>query len=139
MPEEELLAGYARLLGALYDADAYYARCADYVDRVPPRVARKRVGPRQIAILFRAAWHLGLRSPRRWHFWRLLGRALRRPHTFAWAVAHALQGEHMIRYASEGVLPRIAEALAEVRAARDAAPHPAPAPPVALTATARCG
>jgi hypothetical protein len=118
MPEQALLRGYAGLLADLYDPDAYYARCAAYVDRVSRGPGGKRVGLQQIAILLRAMWRIGVRSPRRWRFWRLLARALRRPHTFPWAVGHTLQGEHMIRYAQEDVLPRIREALAELRAAQ---------------------
>jgi len=37
------------------------------------------------------------------------------PHCTAWVVSKAIQGEHMIRYTANDVLPRIERALAEVR------------------------
>ncbi len=36
------------------------------------------------------------------------------PHTARWSVVKALQGEHMIRYTEEHVLPRLRMAIEEV-------------------------
>jgi radical SAM superfamily enzyme YgiQ (UPF0313 family) len=130
MDERELLEGYARLLGDLYSADAYLERCLRYIDA--SRTTRSSRGVhslREIGTLFRTVWSLGIRGTRRRHFWRLLGYSLRHaPHTFSWAVGHAIQGEHMVRYTEEDVLPRLHEAIAEVtRRGHTSRPRLAPA------------
>jgi radical SAM superfamily enzyme YgiQ (UPF0313 family) len=120
MDEEALLRGYARLLEQLYEPASYVARCRDHIDRT--RAARRSRGIhslREIGTLFRALWHLGAVGPRRGAFWSLLGYSMwRAPHTFSWAVAHAIMGEHMVRYTQDDVLPRLARAIEEVRAQR---------------------
>jgi hypothetical protein len=70
-------------------------------------------------------WGIGLRGPRRRHFWRLVAGALRRgPQVFARAVALAVMGEHMIRYTAEVVLPRLDQGLAQLDVEREAAAAP---------------
>jgi hypothetical protein len=55
-------------------------------------------------------------------YWRFLGQTLlRAPKRLTRAVAMAIGGEHMIRYTREAVLPRLAEAIEEARAAEVAA------------------
>jgi radical SAM superfamily enzyme YgiQ (UPF0313 family) len=113
MDEETLLRGYRELLSELYTADAYYDRCEKVVDEIGvahPMPYR----PGGLRALVKAAVRLGVLSPRRSHFWRLLGRALRKPHTFARAVAMAVQGEHMIRYTEEDVVPRLNAVLSNL-------------------------
>ena len=116
MDEQQLLEGYAQLLTQLYSADSYLERCLRYIDA--SRLTRRSRGIhslREIGTLFRTIWQLGLRGKRRRHFWRLVGHSLRRaPHTFSWAICHAIQGEHMVRYTEQDVLPRLREAIAEV-------------------------
>jgi hypothetical protein len=52
-------------------------------------------------------------------FWSLVAEALRRsPRFVPWAIAKAIQGEHLIRYTEADLLPRIERALAEVRQSR---------------------
>ncbi len=126
MDEAALLAGYAALLRALYAPAAYFRRCRRFVRTVRPTAARQRPRLEHLATLVRTAFDAGVRSSWRRHFWRLLGSALRRPHTLRWAVAHAVMGQHMIRYTRDEVLPRIEAALAEV-AADAAAPRTAAA------------
>jgi hypothetical protein len=63
-------------------------------------------------VLARSIWTLGLLSPRRREFWRLFGTTLlRAPHAVARAIELAIQGEHLIRYTREDVLPRLERAL----------------------------
>jgi len=114
MEETALLRGYRELLTGLYTADAYYDRCEKVIEQIG--VAHPmpyRAGG--ISALLKSAWRLGVLSPRRRHFWRLLRRSLRRPHTFARAVAMAVQGEHMIRYTEEDVAPRLDAVLAKLQ------------------------
>jgi radical SAM superfamily enzyme YgiQ (UPF0313 family) len=117
MEERDLLAGYRRLLAALYAPEAYYGRCALALERLPPRPRTAAgVAEGSLAALARIAWGIGVVSPRRAHFWRLLGRAVRRgPSALPRALALAVIGESLIAYTREVVLPRldgVLEALA---------------------------
>jgi radical SAM superfamily enzyme YgiQ (UPF0313 family) len=116
MGEETLVAGYARLLEALYDEEAYFARCELHLDEAPVRPAALRPG--SLGTLGRTVWRLGILGPRRRWFWRLVRKGLRRGGlpAFAKAVTLAILGEHLVRYTREEVLPRLATRLVEIRA-----------------------
>jgi radical SAM superfamily enzyme YgiQ (UPF0313 family) len=119
MDEATLLAGYRRLLGDLYAPEAYYARCARYLEQT--RLVRAPLRRGSLAALLRALWGIGLAGPRRRHFWRLLGGSLKRgPVAVARAVTLAILGESLIRYTEEVVLPRIERTLAELPTPRPA-------------------
>ena len=116
MDERTLLAGYRRLLAALYSPEGFYRRCALHLDTV--RVRRgaldQSVGNDSLRALWRAVWRLGVRGPRRRLFWRLVGRGLRRgTDLLPRAVTFAIVGESLIRYTEEVVLPRIDASLAQ--------------------------
>ena len=117
LDERTLLAGYRRLLAALYSPDAYYRRCALHLDAVPLRrgAVAHSVGNRSLGALWRAVWHLGILGRRRQLFWRLLARGLRRgTDLLPRAVTFAIVGESLIRYTEEVVLPRIDASLSEL-------------------------
>src|SRR6266851_4646599 len=117
MEEKTLLAGYADLLGQLYQPDSFYKRCELLIDTVGRPKAPLHWRPGGLKVLLRTLWTIGLRSPRRRQFWRLVARTLRRaPHAFPRAIELAIQGEHLIRYTREDVLPRLGRALQAVRA-----------------------
>ena len=122
MDEGELLRGYGALLRELYTADAWYDRCEAYVELAPPLPGRRTVSWHDIKTLARTAWRVGVLSPHRGRFWRLLGRSLRRaPHTFAWVVTRVIVGEHMIRYTERDVLPRLERSISQLKRADRAA------------------
>jgi radical SAM superfamily enzyme YgiQ (UPF0313 family) len=117
MDERALVAGYRRLLSSLYDADAFYARAGLVVDRIGDVPTPKGRGT--AAALLRTIWGIGIRGPRRRHFWRLAARAARRgPGILARGLSLAALGEHMIRYTEEVVLPRLDQTLAEMDAGK---------------------
>jgi radical SAM superfamily enzyme YgiQ (UPF0313 family) len=117
MDEATLLTGYIDLLATIYSPDAYYERCISFVDRAPKVAVRRPASLRNLLVFAKAIVGIGILSRRRRLFWRLLGRAATRaPHNFGWAVGKAVMGEHLIRYTSEVVLPRLRLALADVEA-----------------------
>jgi radical SAM superfamily enzyme YgiQ (UPF0313 family) len=121
LDERTLLAGYRRLLAALYAPDAYFRRCALQLEQAPLR--RSAVGHSvangSLSALARAVWRLGVLGPRRALFWKLLARAIRRgTPAIPRAVMFAIVGESLIRYTNEVVLPRIDAALEEVHPCR---------------------
>jgi radical SAM superfamily enzyme YgiQ (UPF0313 family) len=117
MPEEELVRGYRGLMGALFDADAFFRRCQLSLEMTPVRRAPLRPG--SLKTVARALWQIGIRGDparRRW-FWRLLGTALRRGREFVpRAITYSIIGEHFVRYTAEEVLPRLDRRLVEIRA-----------------------
>src|SRR6266478_3170473 len=117
LDERVLLEGYRDLLGDIYQPEAFYARCERLVREVG-RGRSRRFSLDALPVFFRILVGMGLLSPRRFLFWRLFFKAARRPHTFARAMSIAVQGEHLIRYTREDVLPRIDQALAELTAER---------------------
>jgi radical SAM superfamily enzyme YgiQ (UPF0313 family) len=119
MDEQVLLEGYRGLLASLYRPEAFQARC----ERLLRAVGKSRSRPLTAGALLmfaRIVWALGILSPGRARFWRLFGLGLRRPHTFARAMILATQGEHLMRYTVEDVLPRLDAALAALARERAA-------------------
>ncbi|NOZ87930.1 MAG: DUF4070 domain-containing protein [Deltaproteobacteria bacterium] len=115
MDERTLIEGYRNLLADLYDPKAYYARCENYIKKAAPLPTSGKEGVEDLKNLMRAVYKIGIRSKRRKLFWRLLGKAINSsPHTLKWAIIHAVQGEHMIRYTQDHVLPRLNMALSEM-------------------------
>lgn len=111
-----LLQGYRELLAALYTDDAFYDRCARYLDGAPPLPSPRRPG--MLGGLLRSVWGVGIVGRRRGHFWRLLRRAMRRgTGGLPRAVALAVFGEHMVRYTQEVALPRLDAQIAALDAA----------------------
>ena len=110
MDERELLEGYRWLMAELYDADAYYRRCRACIELVGEGPASGG-GHADLGHFWRSIVQIGFQSPRRKHFWRLLSSA-RSFQTLRRAVVQAIQGEHLIRYTEEQVLPRLDRALA---------------------------
>jgi radical SAM superfamily enzyme YgiQ (UPF0313 family) len=128
MDEEALLRGYRDLMRDVYSAPAYYRRCEAYLDTVGHVPISGDQGLEDVIYFLKIALRLGILSPRRWLFWKLLAHARKAaPNELKWAVVKALQGEHMIRYTKEHVLPRLDRAIGEVLAERSI-PTPAPLP-----------
>jgi len=113
MDEATLLEGYASLLADLYTTDAYYDRIEAFLDLCEPLPGGGRTARlEEVGILARIILEVGVRSPRRRRFWRLMVRTVRRhPQKFAWSLSRAIVGEHMIRYTEEDVLPLIRAGL----------------------------
>jgi hypothetical protein len=121
MDEETLLSGYAKLLAHLYSPRAYLRRCRAFLDLAPAPRRPPRLRPGSFRILATTVWRLGVKSPRRRLFWSLVGMALRRSlRHLPWAVEKAIQGEHFLKYTVDDVLPRLRQALEDVRAERAA-------------------
>ncbi len=115
LDEADLLRGYRDLLASLYEPAAYYARSEAFLDLARPGPAGRPVTAQDLRTAARTLWGVGVRSPRRRHFWRLLARsAAKGPSFVPWAIVRGLLGEHLIEYTRRDVLPRIDEALCEV-------------------------
>jgi hypothetical protein len=115
MDERVLLEGYASLMAYLYSADAYYDRCARYVERAAAPPGGFKPNTTDLLHFARGMFKVGVRSPRRRHFWRLLVDTLRRhPAQTKWVVVHAIMGEHLIEYTEQHVIPMVKRGLASL-------------------------
>jgi len=116
MDEETLLVGYRRLLAELYSPEAYYARCRSFIDRAPGLPGRKVRGRSDFVTVGRTIVAAGMLGEARGELWKLAQHTVRRaPQHVRWMVAKAVHGEHMLRYTRELVLPRLSQAIADVR------------------------
>ncbi|GEJ59481.1 B12-binding domain-containing radical SAM protein [Anaeromyxobacter diazotrophicus] len=124
LDERALVAGYRRLLAALYTDEAFYARCERHLAEAAFPGAGA-LTPGWPAILARAALGIGVAARRRARFWRLVALGARRGRqAFGRAVTLAILGEHMIRYTEEVALPRLDAVLAAIDARREASAAP---------------
>ncbi len=114
MGDEQLLRGYADLMTSLYSPRAYFQRCMNYLDQVASHRVVFGGDDRGVLAVARIIFALGVISPHRFLFWRLLFKAaFKGAAAVRRSVAHALLGEHLIHYTKHHVLPRLAEAMAE--------------------------
>jgi len=112
MGDKALLEGYTKLLSDLYSLDAYEARCRRFLELIGPPPSTSPTTFEDLAIVARAVVQLGILGERRGLFWRLLAGGVRGGlPSIRWAITHAVQGEHMIRYTEEVVLPRLRAAI----------------------------
>ena len=119
LDERELLEGYARLLADIYSPEAFFDRAARTLELRPQVTTRFRHNLWFAAkCMVRSIVHQGIRSKYRRAYWRFLARVIARaPLRFPRAIGLAINGEHMIRYTQEEVLPRLAQAIQLVRRA----------------------
>jgi radical SAM superfamily enzyme YgiQ (UPF0313 family) len=130
LPERLLLNGYGKLLTDLYDPDAYFARCLRVLRLWPSKLPSRFRFPAWYGLgtLCRTIWRQGVRAPYRAAFWRFIAAVLwRTPRLIARSVSQAVNGEHVIRFTREDVIPRLAAAQAAISAeplvAFSASPH----------------
>lgn len=123
LAEDTLLETYANALEQIYEPDQYFARCLRALALRPDESGMASLPwAYAVACLARSIWRQGIRGSYRRAYWRFMGKVLRRaPKRIARAVALAIAGEHMIRYTRESVLPRLAQAIEQVRVEKLAA------------------
>ena len=118
LPERVLLDGYGKLLADLYDPDAYFARCLRVLRLWPSKLPSNFRFPYWYAFrtLLRTIWRQGVRAPYRSAFWKFIGTVLwRTPHLMSKSISQAINGEHVIRFTREDVVPRLAAARVALR------------------------
>jgi len=122
MDEATLLRGYGAFLEWQCSPKEFYGRCEAYLDRVGNLSGTRPSTFSEVRALLGALWHIGILSQRRGYFWRLLAKALPKGRRqVRQAIVHAVQGEHLIIYTREHVVPRLRQALAELE--REAVPE----------------
>jgi radical SAM superfamily enzyme YgiQ (UPF0313 family) len=111
LPEDVLLDGYRQLLADIHAPDAYFARCLRVLQLWPKRRPSQFRFPAKYAAetLVRTVWRLGIMAPYRAAFWRFIGKAVwRSPRLIARSISQVVNGEHVIRFTRDDVLPRLA-------------------------------
>jgi radical SAM superfamily enzyme YgiQ (UPF0313 family) len=113
LPAATLVAGYGKLLAALYEPRAFFRRALRTLElqRDLPAPKYRRPLGFSVAAVARSLWRQGVRGSYRREYWAFLARALRTaPRRIPHAMALAIHAEHFIRYTFEDVLPRLAAA-----------------------------
>jgi radical SAM superfamily enzyme YgiQ (UPF0313 family) len=117
MEEASLLRSYTALLEELYSEEGYLRRARAVLARRTTPTMKRGLRRGWARFLARAVWRLGVVGERRRLFWTLLAlAAMRSARDLDWAVVHALQAEHFIRYTREDVVPRLRCAIREIEA-----------------------
>jgi radical SAM superfamily enzyme YgiQ (UPF0313 family) len=104
MDPDRLVEGYRRVLGTLYDADEYYQRALNSLERVGEGSIEKYPGDvfRALGTLGRVLLTLGVRDRDRGAFWRYMGQvAWRRPDRLPHALVLASLGYHFRKYTDQ--------------------------------------
>lgn len=109
LPPGQLLAGYRRVLEALYEPEAYFRRCRANLARWRPVPGSIRpLLPSDLGAAWRALWSQGVAGSYRRAYWRFLRWVLRHhPRKLRRAIAQAAAGHHYITYTREVVLPEL--------------------------------
>jgi hypothetical protein len=112
----DLLQAYASLISDIYRPEAYFERVNRALELRPRTEGRFSLPwAHAAACLLRSILRQGVFGNYRGAYWRYLWRVMRNtPHRIARAISMAIAGEHMIRYTAEDVLPRLAQAIAQV-------------------------
>ncbi|MBE0535632.1 MAG: DUF4070 domain-containing protein [Phycisphaerae bacterium] len=102
-----LLAGYHRVVAAIYSEENYCERILTFFRnyRVPRR-RRLQLRWAEMRALWRSVWHLGILSPGRRHYWKVMLWAMRRPRYLDTAITLSINGHHY-RQISKAVGERV--------------------------------
>ena len=71
MAQEKLLAGYQKILSTIYSPRAYYERINTFIRNYTPLV-KEHVSAEDIMATIRSFWRIGILSPSRFLYWRLI-------------------------------------------------------------------
>ncbi len=118
MDEVELLESYRRLIADIYRPEAYFARVNRVLELRPQHTGFFSLPwTHAAACVARSMLVQGVLGKYKRAYWRFLGRVLRKtPRRLPRAFSLAIAGEHMIRYTADDVLPRLAQAIDQVKA-----------------------
>jgi radical SAM superfamily enzyme YgiQ (UPF0313 family) len=96
MNVDELIAGYRKVVQAIYSPKNYYERVKTLVRNLRPFGKRRYpISFRYMTAFFKSLWLLGVCEKGRLHYWKLLAWSLfRRPRLLPHVVAFAIQGFH---------------------------------------------
>jgi len=95
MSFETLQEGYRRIMRTIYSPRMHYARIQIFLREYKLRKNRTHLDVQHILAFFRSIYHLGVKSPGRLQYWKLLvWAAFRRPKAFPLAVTLTIYGYH---------------------------------------------
>jgi hypothetical protein len=109
MSDTQLLHGYAHMLEKIYSPRAYFKRASRLIELRKDKNPSFKLGPKfALNCLLRSVFYQGVVGKYRQEYWQYLLHILSKtPKQIPQAIRLAIQGEHVIRYTREEVLPRL--------------------------------
>ncbi len=97
MGKEKLVNGHRTLVSRIYSPKQYYQRINTFIRSYKPTV-RSRPSGTDIKALFKSMWRIGVLSPERLHYWKLLTSTfIMKNKAFPAAVELSIHGQHFKR------------------------------------------
>lgn len=94
MGKEKLIAGYKKIISAIYSPQSYYKRIDTFIKYYEPTV-RGKISRQDIEAFIRSVWRIGILSNERFLYWKLLLKTLfTKTKAFSAAVEMAIYGLH---------------------------------------------
>jgi len=111
MGYERLVIGYKHILGTIYSPRQYCERIKTFLREYKPKTRRRgNINPRNLPVLVRSMWVLGIKEKGRTYYWRLFAwTLLRKPKCFPLSIAFAIQGFHLRKVAEKIHVPSIGD------------------------------
>jgi radical SAM superfamily enzyme YgiQ (UPF0313 family) len=111
MGYERLVSGYKHILGTIYSPRQYCERIKTFLREYKPKTRRRgNINPRNLPVLVRSMWVLGIKEKGRTYYWRLFAwTLLRKPKCFPLSIAFAIQGFHLRKVAEKIHVPSISD------------------------------
>lgn len=97
MKKEDLIAGYRKVLGAIYSGKQYYQRVKTFLKEYKPirRIRSRKIKWNEVGAFFKSIIRLGVIDKERMYYWKLLIWTLfHKPHLLATAVTYLIYGFH---------------------------------------------
>jgi hypothetical protein len=92
---ENLVHGYQKVIHTLYSQKHYCERIKTFLKNYEvPAYKKARFRYREIRVLLKSLWHIGVLSKDRRYYWRLIFWSLRRRHFLHMSVIFSIQGYH---------------------------------------------
>jgi radical SAM superfamily enzyme YgiQ (UPF0313 family) len=107
MGYERLVTGYKHILGTIYSPRQYCERIKTFLGEYKPKARRRgNINPRDLPVLVRSMWVLGIKEKGRTYYWRLVAwTLLRKPRSFPLSIGLAIQGFHFRKVAEKIHVP----------------------------------
>lgn len=95
MPKEDLLYGYKKIINTIFSPVEFYQRIQTFLINYNPLQETGKIEFNEIIAFFRTVWRIGILSPARKYYWKLITWTLiHKPRLFPLAITFTVYGYH---------------------------------------------